>query len=90
MGRLGVARGVTGSAAIVVVSFVAGLALQVVATEAVVLRCLATGVDERWIGIGLATEVAAIFAYMLVLSLVIGPSPELSPDPPTGATRGPR
>ena len=55
----------------VLAPFVAGLALQLVVTEAVALYCLAADVDERVVAIAVGIEVFALFNYLLFFNALL-------------------
>lgn len=55
----------------VVMPFGAGLAVQVVITEAVAIYCVAAGVEERGAAIALGAEIVALLAYLLLFSVLL-------------------
>ena len=55
----------------VLAPFVAGLALQLIVTEAVALYCLAADVDERVVAIAVGIEVFALFNYLLFFNALL-------------------
>ena len=55
----------------VLAPFVTGLALQLVATEAAALYCLAAGVDERVVAIAVGIEIFALFNYLLFFNALL-------------------
>ena len=55
----------------VLAPFVAGLALQLLATEAVALYCLAADVDERVLAIAVGIEIFALFNYLLFFNALL-------------------
>ena len=55
----------------VLAPFVTGLALQLVATEAVALYCLAAGVGERVVAIAVGIEIFALFNYLLFFNALL-------------------
>ncbi|MBA3299532.1 MAG: hypothetical protein H0U24_05560 [Thermoleophilaceae bacterium] len=55
----------------VVMPFGAGLAVQVVITEAVAIYCVAAGVEERGAAIALGAEIIALLAYLLLFSVLL-------------------
>jgi hypothetical protein len=55
----------------VLAPFVAGLALQLAATEAAALYCLAAEVDERVVAIAVGIEIFALFNYLLFFNALL-------------------
>ena len=55
----------------VLAPFVAGLALQLVATEAAAIYCLAADVDERVVAIAVGVEIFALFNYLLFFNALL-------------------
>lgn len=48
------------------VPFAAGLGVQLVVTEAVAIYCVAAGVQDRAIAVGLGVEILALLGYLLL------------------------
>ncbi|MBA2439691.1 MAG: hypothetical protein H0V50_03330 [Thermoleophilaceae bacterium] len=55
----------------VVVPFAAGVAVQLVVTEAVALYCVVATVDVRVAALALGTEIIALFAYLLFFNAML-------------------
>lgn len=56
----------------VLAPFVAGLALQLVVSEAAAIYCIAADVEERGVAIAVGLEVLALFNYLLFFNLLLG------------------
>lgn len=66
----------------VLAPFVAGLALQLVATEAAAIYCLAAGVDERVVALAIGLEIFVLFNYLLFFSPLLARLTESETPPP--------
>ena len=55
----------------VLAPFVAGLALQLLVTEAAAIYCLAADVDERVVAIAVGIEIFALFNYLLFFNALL-------------------